>query len=240
MSASSRVIVGHGHRINTLALNVDYVCRPGLFGYKTNRFASREEMQHAALKRYEEMRNAAGEPLELFAGRAYFASTSFDKKVKIWNGHTGKFVTTLTGHVGAVYQVCWSSDTRLIVTASKDSTVKVWELGNLKKILARCATKKDTVMKRSRDEIMTMEDFDVGTTPSPSSLNVSMSPWKPPHSSVKRCRDRSVSVGARKPVESQTPICDMLRCTHCEKTIGYCCRCECDACRNVFALCARH
>lgn len=63
----------------------------------------------------------------------YFASASFDKKVKIWNGHTGKFIATLSGHVGAVYQVCWSSDSRLIVSASKDSTVKVWELADLKK-----------------------------------------------------------------------------------------------------------
>uniref|UniRef100_A0AAV1UU78 NLE domain-containing protein n=1 Tax=Peronospora matthiolae TaxID=2874970 RepID=A0AAV1UU78_9STRA len=161
-----RTLVGHGHRINTLALNVDYVCRSGPFGYKTNSFASREEMQQAALKRYEEVRNGQTErlvsgsddftlffwepseskkPLARLTGHQqpvnhlsfspdgrYFASASFDKKVKIWNGHTGKFIATLTGHVGAVYQVCWSSDTRLIVTASKDSTVKVWELGNLK------------------------------------------------------------------------------------------------------------
>ncbi|KAF0712336.1 hypothetical protein AaE_012051, partial [Aphanomyces astaci] len=62
----------------------------------------------------------------------YFASASFDKKVKIWNGKDGKFVATLNGHVGAVYQVCWSSDSRMIVSASKDSTIKVWELANLK------------------------------------------------------------------------------------------------------------
>ena len=30
------------------------------------------------------------------------------------------------GHVGAVYQVCWSSDSRYIASASKDSTVKLW------------------------------------------------------------------------------------------------------------------
>ena len=31
----------------------------------------------------------------------------------------------LLGHVGAVYMVCWSSDSRLVVSASKDSTMKV-------------------------------------------------------------------------------------------------------------------
>lgn len=34
-----------------------------------------------------------------------FASASFDKKVKVWDGRTGVFLATLNGHVGAVYQV---------------------------------------------------------------------------------------------------------------------------------------
>ncbi|KAJ3400980.1 hypothetical protein HDV05_000732, partial [Chytridiales sp. JEL 0842] len=32
------------------------------------------------------------------------ASASFDKSVKLWDGSTGKFIDTLRGHVGAVYQ----------------------------------------------------------------------------------------------------------------------------------------
>ena len=39
----------------------------------------------------------------------------------------GKFLGSCFGHVGAVYQVAWSSDSRLLVSASKDSTVKVWD-----------------------------------------------------------------------------------------------------------------
>jgi ribosome assembly protein 4 len=58
----------------------------------------------------------------------YFASASFDKKVKIWNGFSGDFISTLTGHVGAVYQVAWSADSRYLVSASKDSTAKLWEV----------------------------------------------------------------------------------------------------------------
>jgi ribosome assembly protein 4 len=38
----------------------------------------------------------------------------------------GRFVATLTGHVGAVYQVSWAPDSRMLASASKDSTVKVW------------------------------------------------------------------------------------------------------------------
>lgn len=35
----------------------------------------------------------------------YFASGSFDKKIKVWCGKTGRFLHTLLGHVGSVYQV---------------------------------------------------------------------------------------------------------------------------------------
>lgn len=68
-----------------------------------------------------------------------------------------RFIATLTGHVGAVYQVqrtawlvmlmmvtlahtmscmqnqvCWSSDSRLLASASKDSTVKIWKVSDPK------------------------------------------------------------------------------------------------------------
>jgi ribosome assembly protein 4 len=58
----------------------------------------------------------------------YFASASFDKKVKIWDGVTGNFLHTLTGHVAAVYCVAWSSDSRFLVSASKDSCLKLWNV----------------------------------------------------------------------------------------------------------------
>jgi ribosome assembly protein 4 len=56
----------------------------------------------------------------------YIASASFDKKVKLWDGRTGKFLVTFVGHVGSVYQVAWAPDSRFLASASKDSTVKVW------------------------------------------------------------------------------------------------------------------
>lgn len=64
------------------------------------------------------------------------ASASFDKKIKLWCGRTGKFLATLNGHVGAVYQVAWSPDSNYLVSGSKDSTVKLWSMKNMKK--AQC------------------------------------------------------------------------------------------------------
>ena len=73
----------------------------------------------------------------------YIASASFDKSVKLWCGRTGKYITSLRfvlfilklllfysfrGHVNAVYQVAWSADSRLLVSGSADSTLKVWEM----------------------------------------------------------------------------------------------------------------
>jgi WD40 repeat protein len=37
-----------------------------------------------------------------------------------------RFVATLRGHVGAVYRLAWSADSRQLISASKDSTLKVY------------------------------------------------------------------------------------------------------------------
>ena len=55
----------------------------------------------------------------------WIVSASFDKSVKLWDGLKGVFLATFRGHVGPVYQVAWSADSRLLVSGSKDSTLKV-------------------------------------------------------------------------------------------------------------------
>ena len=171
-----RTLVGHSHRVNTLALSCDYVCRTGPFDHygkidsvdlttvKDKDSAEwRKAAYEASIAKYKAFKGS-GEPERLISGSddftlllwhptdnkrpikrltghqqavnhlafspdaRFFASGSFDKKVKIWNGRSGDFVSTLTGHVGAVYQVAWSSDGRYLVSASKDSTAKLWEI----------------------------------------------------------------------------------------------------------------
>jgi len=39
-----------------------------------------------------------------------------------------RFIATLRGHVAPVYQICWSSDSRMLISASKDSTLKIWDI----------------------------------------------------------------------------------------------------------------
>eukprot|EP01130_Rhizamoeba_saxonica_P002527 TRINITY_DN12314_c0_g1_i1.p1 TRINITY_DN12314_c0_g1~~TRINITY_DN12314_c0_g1_i1.p1 ORF type:complete len:495 (-),score=106.37 TRINITY_DN12314_c0_g1_i1:169-1653(-) len=61
----------------------------------------------------------------------YIASASFDKNIKLWASN-GRYVTTFRGHVGEVYQLSWSADSRMFVTGSKDSTLKVWDIRHKK------------------------------------------------------------------------------------------------------------
>lgn len=83
----------------------------------------------------------------------WIASASFDNSVKIWDGITGDFITTFRGHIGPVYQIrlffffflflsillflsvkfiiisfchcSWSPDSRMLLSCSKDTTLKV-------------------------------------------------------------------------------------------------------------------
>jgi ribosome assembly protein 4 len=167
-----RNLTGHGHRVNTLALSSDYICRCGPYDYKNTHFQSQQDMIQVAREKYDAYRTEHGHdtlvsgsddftlyvwnyetskhPVKRLTGHQqavnfisyspdgrYFASASFDKKVKVWNGHNGEFLYTLTGHVGAVYQVAWSADSRYLVSASKDSTAKLWDIATGKGKAAR-------------------------------------------------------------------------------------------------------
>jgi ribosome assembly protein 4 len=56
--------------------------------------------------------------------------------VKLFDGKSGKFMATLGKvkqksagmHMGPVYRLAWSADSRKILSGSSDATVKVWEI----------------------------------------------------------------------------------------------------------------
>lgn len=160
-----RTLTGHAHRINTLALNCDYVLRTGAYEFGQPYPDTLEEIQAKALQRYQavvgsesngEILVSGSDDFTMFMWKPqeskhcvaprmtghqqlinhiafspdarYFASASFDKKIKVWCGKTGRFLATLHGHVGSVYQVTWSMNSQYLVSASKDSTLKLWNV----------------------------------------------------------------------------------------------------------------
>lgn len=54
------------------------------------------------------------------------ASSSADKQIKIWNLE-GNLEATLKGHKLEVSEVCWDSQSRSLVSASDDTSVRIWD-----------------------------------------------------------------------------------------------------------------
>jgi WD40 repeat protein len=57
-------------------------------------------------------------------------SGSYDRTIRLWDRESGIQLRVLKGHMDHVMSVAISKNNKLIISAGRDLTIKVWELGN--------------------------------------------------------------------------------------------------------------
>jgi WD40 repeat protein len=53
---------------------------------------------------------------------------SFDRSIKIWNFNTGQLINTLHGHLDQVYSLIYLEKGSKLISGSRDSVIKIWNL----------------------------------------------------------------------------------------------------------------
>ena len=120
-----KTLQGHGHWVNTLALNSDYVTRIGAFEPKDASILptsfdkiEAEKLKSDAFNKYEDFCKTNLERL---------VSGSDDFTLFLWEPlKSPKPLNRMTGHQALINDVRFSPDGRLLSSASFDKSIKVW------------------------------------------------------------------------------------------------------------------
>ncbi len=58
----------------------------------------------------------------------YIVSACDDSSTRIWELETGQYASVLAGHTASVHLAVIAADQNLVVTASKDLTIRAWSV----------------------------------------------------------------------------------------------------------------
>lgn len=111
-------LAGHAHWVNCLSLNFAYALRTGYWDHTLKELTDRDEMMKAAKQRYDELKRKQPELM---------VSGSDDCTLIIWRPEiSGKPIKKLLGHQKPVNHVQFSPNGKLIVSASFDKSLRLW------------------------------------------------------------------------------------------------------------------
>ena len=117
-----RTLEGHLSTVRSLAFDPKGgMLASGSDDYTMNLWAARDGKLLRTLKGHQSFVTCLA-----YDPQGMLASGSLDSTVKLWETVSGKLLRTLEGHTAALEMVAFSSDGRLLLSKSKDQTIRLW------------------------------------------------------------------------------------------------------------------